>query len=105
MNRTHLLALFDGDKNLLDKFILNFNAESKRLIALMTDYLAESNMEMLANCAHMLKSQTAYGGLDELSALAEQLDRQAKAGEPLHAISDTFETLKKGLQEIITAAT
>ncbi len=101
MDRNKLLSLFDGDVDLVDKFILNFRSESSRLIALMMGYLSEDNMTLFANCAHMLKAQAAYAGLDELSALAEQLDYQARTGEPVKHITTTFQALTAGLESII----
>ena len=88
-----LTGMLGGDRELAERFIAAFKAEVRRQLPLMREYLEQGDRPMLSDAAHVMKTQTAYLGLEDLSHIAQLIETQAEQ------ISD-LALLKKPLLEL-----
>ena len=88
-----LTGMLGGDSDLAERFVAAFKAEVQRQLPLMLEYLENGDRSMLSNAAHVMKTQTAYVGLEDLSHIAQLIETQAEQ------ISD-LSLLKKPLMEL-----
>jgi CheY-like chemotaxis protein len=75
-----LLALVDGDQELLGELIDSFLEETPQLLAKLRLHLNENDAAGLQQAAHPLKSSSKDFGATRLSDLARQLEELGKAG-------------------------
>jgi HPt (histidine-containing phosphotransfer) domain-containing protein len=101
IDRAKLLQMIDGDEAVVTKFIDGFMTQVQKQLPLMDGYLESENREMLSNCLHVIKTQTAYMGLDEISALAQSLERHVDAGHDLNEITSQYNDLTEKLRMVI----
>jgi HPt (histidine-containing phosphotransfer) domain-containing protein len=93
--------MMDGDEAVVTKFIDGFMTQVQKQLPLMDGYLESEDREMLSNSLHVIKTQTAYMGLDELSALAQSLERRVDAGHELSEITSQYNILTEKLRMVI----
>ena len=98
-----LASMLGGDRELATKFAEAFKAEVRRQLPLMRQYLEEGDRAMLSNAAHVMKTQTAYVGLEDLSHLAQLIETQAEQisdlallGKPLSELEEKLEQFLEG---------
>ena len=96
-----LLDMMDGDTDLVQKFLDAFKAQVKTQLPLMQQYLDTGNRPMLSNAAHIMKTQTAYLGLDDLTSLSQMVERMVDAGDDLDAIRPHVVSLVEKLTLIL----
>ena len=105
IDRAKLLDLLNGNEGLADQFIQSFKTEVMRQLPLMTGYLAEGDMAMLSNAAHVMKTQTAYVGLDELTKIARYIEIESNGSADLTKLESSLRNLKTGLLKAIDSDT
>jgi len=95
IDRDKVIMLMGGSESLADKLITAFKEESRKQVPLIKDYFQAADWPMLSNAAHIMKTQAAYLGLDELSETSRMIEYAAKAEvvdrEPLIDLIDTLE--------------
>ncbi len=101
IDRTKLLDMMDGDDMMVEKFIKVFKTQVDQQIPLMKTYLKDGNLPLLSNSAHIMKTQTAYLGLDELTLLSQSIEKYADDGKALNVISPLVADLADKLTLLI----
>jgi HPt (histidine-containing phosphotransfer) domain-containing protein len=101
IDRTKLLELLNGNNGLAQQFIQTFKAETRRQLPLMAAYLEQDDMSMLSNAAHVMKTQTAYIGLEELTKLARFIEEESTGTADPAALARAFKKLEEGLLKVI----
>lgn len=81
IDRERMIEMMDGDAALAEKLIRSFKEQVSRQLPLMRKYLDEGNTAMLSNSAHIMKTQVSYLGLEDVAALAQQLEEKAEHQE------------------------
>jgi HPt (histidine-containing phosphotransfer) domain-containing protein len=101
IDRKKLLDMMDGDAEIVAKFLDAFKSQVNRQLPLMNLYLQQGNFSMLSNTAHIMKTQTAYLGLHELSELSGSIEKLADAQAEIEVLQDQVAVLEKQLTQII----
>ena len=82
MNRYHeLLALMEGDQELLQELIEVFLEDAPQRIAAVRSALAARDAELLYKAVHTLKGSAGNFGAPEVVGHALQLEAHARAGD------------------------
>ncbi len=93
--------MMDGDQVMVDKFIALFKEQVKNQLPLMRAYLESGNYSLLANSAHIMKTQTAYLGLKELYELAHKVESLADEGRDIQFLSLQAKALDNQLTTLL----
>ena len=98
IDREKVIALMGGNEALADKLISAFWSESEKLLPQMAGYLETGNWTALSNAAHIMKTQTAYVGLDALSQIAKEIEYSTRStpSEP-GKVAALLKLLREGL--------
>jgi HPt (histidine-containing phosphotransfer) domain-containing protein len=78
MNLKHLKLLLDNDERLVKKFLGVFIRETPKQLKALGAALKTNQLKEVALIAHAIKSQLRYLGLDNLAAVAQQLEKGAE---------------------------
>ena len=78
IDRTFLMQMFDGNKALVDKFVLRFKSDAPGILEEILSAHSNRDFENLNIASHKLKSQCKYLGLTELAELAAEIEAAAK---------------------------
>ena len=101
IDKSKVLHLFDGDEFLMEKFIMAFRMKMSGMLASITNYLDEGNRELLSNTMHVIKTQSAYMGLDQITELAGQIEAQIDDNTPLEELQEAIHQLIASLEKAI----
>jgi HPt (histidine-containing phosphotransfer) domain-containing protein len=101
IDRTKLLDMMDGDEAMVEKFIDVFKMQVDKQIPLLKAYMQVGNLALLSNSAHIMKTQTAYLGLDELTSLSQTIEQYADEGKEISTIAPLVAALEVKLSRII----
>ncbi len=98
IDKQKAIALLGGNESLADKLIAAFTAEVADHIATLKSSSENGAWSDLSNQAHMIKTQAAYLGLDDLHEISRELEMATKADvevEPvLRLVTRTIEMLQ-----------
>jgi len=101
IDRRKLLDMMDGDEAIVAKFLAAFKAQVTVQLPLIHAYMQQGDREMLSNSVHVMKTQTGYLGLDELSILAQNIEARVDAGASLDVLSQEVSLLVEKLTQVI----
>ena len=101
IDRQKLLDMMDGDPDLVQKFLDAFKSQVTTQLPWMQEYLTTGNRPLLSNTAHVMKTQTAYLGLDDLTALAQMIEHMVDAGDDLEEVRPHVTLLVEKLNKVI----
>lgn len=101
IDKTKLLDMMDGDDAMVEKFIDVFKMQVDKQIPLLKAYLQVGNHALLSNSAHIMKTQTAYLGLDELTSLSKTIEQYSDEGKEISTIAPLVAALEEKLRHII----
>ena len=83
-----------GDHRLVEKMVTAFKQDLEKNLAYMQTYYKSGEKELLANTAHILKTQSAYMGLDEMTELCRRIEMSSKEGIDNSEIEGMIQGLK-----------
>jgi len=95
MNWQRLNQLFDGDEELIKKFVAVFQAEIPKLVAGLESATASGDWDEVSNTAHIMKSQLAYAGLETEAQLALRIEKNAERRLEVEGLPGLVKELKE----------
>lgn len=101
INREKLIEMMDGDEAIADKFIQAFKEQVRKQLPLMQEYLQTAQYDQLSNAAHVMKTQTAYMGLEALSGLCQRIENMAKNDAGLEQLPGRVQELTEQLAQYV----
>ena len=96
-----VIQMFGGNTDLAQRCIDNFKAEASTSVPRLKELATSGEMEQLAITAHSFKSQLGFVALDDLQAIAAQIESLADADGGANEILRLIEELSTGLQKVI----
>jgi HPt (histidine-containing phosphotransfer) domain-containing protein len=102
MNLQRLKSLLNNDDQLVIRFINVFKKETPKQLKSLGIALKANQLKEVALIAHAIKSQLRYMGLDQLAALAAQLEKDAEGNNNRDRIILGFRKLHHGITHAIS---
>ena len=103
IDRDHLAKMFDGDYAIADKFIAAFTERIQIQIPLLKQYLDNKEYSSLSNTAHIIKTQSGYMNLEEISKMAQILERHAAEGAYYDEMISLVNQITEKLSEVLSS--